>query len=323
MYIITGGAGFIGSTVLWELNNAGITEILIVDNLASTEKWKNLVGHIFIDYIHRDLFLEKLYAGKFNGIKGIIHLGACSSTTESNADFLMENNLHYSMRLCQYAMQHGIRFLNASSASTYGDGSQGFNDSLDTIYALRPLNMYGFSKHQFDLWLLRKQYHNTVASFKFFNVYGPNEYHKGNMRSVVLKLFLDVQEGKPTCLFRSYKKEYNDGEQARDFIYSKDCSKVLFHFLMHPEWNGIFNLGTGVANTWNTLAHTVHNALNIERDIQYIPMPDVLQNKYQYYTKAAMEHFHSVTNNTFSFTSLQDGIFDYVQNYLQHDLAYL
>lgn len=323
MYIITGGAGFIGSALVWELNRKGIYDIIVVDNHANTEKWKNLVGKRFTNYYHKSVFLDLLHKGTLKNIDGIVHLGACSSTTERDADYLMENNLHYSMDLCTYALEHGIRFLNASSAATYGDGSQGFDDDIDTIYKLKPLNMYGLSKQLFDLWTLEHGYQHSIASFKFFNVYGPNEYHKEDMRSVVLKTFLDIMAGKSSKLFKSYKAEYKDGEQMRDFIYIKDIVYILYTFLSQPTWNGIFNIGTGVARTWNDLIHAVYVALGKECRIEYIDMPQHLKEKYQYYTKADTTHFMRVTKNTFSFTSLEDGVTDYVQNYLMHNCAVL
>ena len=323
MYIITGGAGFIGSALVWELNRHGIYDIIVVDNLASTEKWKNLLGKRFTNYYHKSIFLDMLHNKAFKNIQGIVHLGACSSTTERNADYLMENNLHYTIALCRYALEHGIRFLNASSASTYGDGSQGFDDNLEIIYSLRPLNMYGFSKQLFDLWTLQHGYEHSIASFKFFNVYGPNEYHKGDMRSVVLKTFLDIMKGNPSKLFKSYKPEYKDGEQMRDFIYIKDIVVILYQFLCEPSWNGIFNIGTGIARTWNDLIQAVYTALDKDCIIEYIDMPEYLKEKYQYYTKADISHFMNVTQHQFSFTSLEDGVRDYVHNYLLQDCAIL
>lgn len=323
MYIITGGAGFIGSALLWELNRHGIYDIIIVDNLASTEKWKNLVGKRFREYYHKSVFIEMLTQGVFKDIQGIVHLGACSSTTEKDADYLMKNNVRYSMELCTYALEHGIRFLNASSASTYGDGSLGFHDDIETIYSLRPLNMYGFSKQLFDMWTLQHGYEQSIASFKFFNVYGPNEYHKGDMRSVVLKTFIDIMEGKRSRLFKSYHPQYKDGEQMRDFIYIKDVVFLLYKFLMNPSWNGIFNMGTGVARTWNALIQAVYTALDKECIIEYIDMPEHIKEKYQYYTQAQMDSLIEIMPEPFSFTSLEDGVQDYVQGYLMNDYARL
>ncbi|MGL4722332.1 MAG: ADP-glyceromanno-heptose 6-epimerase [Desulfovibrionaceae bacterium] len=323
MYIVTGGAGFIGSALIWKLNSEGIRDILIVDNLASSEKWKNLIGKQFCDYLHKDTFLKILRKdGLPKHIKGIIHLGACSSTTEINADYLMENNFHYTVTLCKYALKHGIRFLNASSASTYGDGSQGFNDDLSLIPLLRPLNMYGYTKQLFDLWTIQNGYENTIASFKFFNVYGPNEYHKESMRSVILKSFIDIKEGKHITLFKSYKKEYADGEQKRDFVYIKDCVSIICTFLMNPQFNGIFNIGTGHSRTWKDLALAVYKALNMKENIEFIEMPETLKEKYQYYTQANMQKLSDLTGLTCQY-SLEDGIKDYILEYLQKENSYL
>lgn len=329
MYIVTGGAGFIGSAFVWKLNQQGIYDIVIVDNLASTEKWKNLLGKRFLTYCHKNDFLPLLYQGTLKNITAIIHLGACSSTTERNADYLMKNNLQYTIDLCTFALDNGIRFLNASSAATYGDGSCGFSDDDTIIPHLRPLNMYGFSKQLFDTWTLDNNYENDIASFKFFNVYGPNEYHKEDMRSVVLKTFLDIMQGKHSKLFKSYKPEYKDGEQMRDFIYIKDVVQILYTFMINPQANGIFNLGTGNPRTWNDLIKAVYFAMNKECIIEYIDMPEYLKEKYQYYTKADMGKMKKVLEKelglygTIELSSLEDGITDYVQNYLMKECVVL
>lgn len=339
MYIITGGAGMIGSALLWELNNRGVTDILIVDNLASSEKWKNLVGSDYLGYMHRDEFLRHIkndsleegmelnFAGRrgMGKIKGVVHLGACSATTERDADFLMRNNLEYSKALCDYALSRGARYIQASSAATYGDGAQGFDDDIEALDKLAPLNMYGYSKHLFDLWARRTGRIDHLASIKFFNVYGPNEYHKGNMRSMVHKAFEQINASGRVGLFRSYLPQYNNGGQLRDFVYLKDCAEVLAELLDQPAINGIFNLGTGRARSWNDLANAVFAAMGREANIEYIEMPEVLRGKYQYYTEAKMERLFAATEGArhIEMRSLEDGVADYVRNYLMRDNQYL
>ncbi|MDL2285207.1 ADP-glyceromanno-heptose 6-epimerase [Desulfovibrio sp. OttesenSCG-928-F07] len=354
MYIITGGAGMIGSALLWQLNKRGVTDILVVDNLASTEKWKNLVKAQYLTYMHRERFLECIkndsleealelefnHRRGFGKIQGIVHLGACSSTTEKDADFLMQNNLEYSKTLCDYALTRGIRYIQASSAATYGDGAQGFDDDIEQLETLNPLNMYGYSKHLFDLWANRTGRLASIASIKFFNVYGPNEYHKGGMRSMVhraVEQILTPQAGKflkggknaneygAVRLFRSYRPEYADGGQVRDFVYLKDCAEVLDSLLQSPDANGIFNLGTGQARSWNDLANAVFKAMNLEPKIEYIDMPDILRGKYQYFTEAKMERLKNALKGEryVEIRSLEDGVADYVQNHLLKDDQYL
>ncbi len=323
MYIVTGGAGMIGSAVVWELNRQGEENILIVDNLASTEKWKNLTPLRFHDYIHRDAFIENVREGRWlEGVKGIVHLGACSSTTERDADFLMSNNFHYSRDLCWAALRAKARFVNASSAATYGDGSLGFSDSLELTPRLRPLNMYGFSKQLMDMWLLREGAIDDVASLKFFNVYGPNEYHKGDMKSVVCKAVPQIRESGALRLFKSDRPDYEDGGQKRDFVYVKDCAALVVWLLMHPEVNGLFNVGTGKARSWNDLARAVFAALDRPVNIEYVDMPPALKGKYQYFTEADMGWLKR-KGCPFEFRSLEEGVEDYVRGYLAGDDLYL
>ncbi len=324
MYIVTGGAGFIGSAMVWQLNRMGIDDILVVDNLASTEKWRNLVNRRYSDYMHRDEFLQRVNEGRLDlsRLEGVIHLGACSSTTERNADFLMQNNLHYSQSVCRYALERGARFINASSAATYGDGSQGFSDSLETTLTLKPLNMYGYSKQLFDLWAYRGNLLDNLVSVKFFNVYGPNEYHKGDMRSVVCKATEQILATGRMGLFASDRPEYPDGGQLRDFVYVKDVVAVLYWFLEHPEINGIRNLGSGQARTWNDLVRAVFAAMGRPVQIDYIPMPAHLAGKYQYFTEADM-HWLSAAQCPVTFHSLEDGVADYVKGYLLAEDRYL
>jgi len=322
MHVVTGGAGFIGSAVIWKLNTMGIENILVVDNLGESEKWKNLVNRQYTDYIHKSDFLKYLVKGKFDKIDSIIHMGACSSTTEKNADFLMENNFHYSVSLAQFAIKNSVRFINASSAATYGDGSAGFSDSVKIMKNLKPLNMYGYSKHLFDLWALRLNIQNQLASLKFFNVFGPNEYHKGNMCSLFYKGFIQARETDHIRLFKSYRKEYADGNQRRDFVYIKDCVDLIWWLVENPSVNGVLNVGTGQDRSWNDLAKAVFSAMKLPVKIEYIDMPEHLQGSYQYFTKASVEKLSS-TGWPFHFTNLEEAVNDYVINYLQQKDIYL
>ncbi len=322
MYIVTGGAGFIGSAFVWKLNQLGIDDILVVDNLGSTQKWKNLVNLRYYDYIHKDEFLEELYSNRFSRIEAIVHMGACSSTTELDADYLMENNFHYTKELSKFCLANNIRFIYASSAATYGDGSLGFSDEHSIIPRLKPLNMYGYSKQLFDLWALKKGILDKIVGIKFFNVYGPNEYHKGDMKSVVCKAFYQIRETGKLKLFKSYKPEYKHGEQKRDFVYIKDCVDVMAWFLEKKDVNGIFNLGTGEARTWNDLAKAVFSAMGVDTNIDYIDMPLAIRDKYQYFTQAEMKKLKDAGYNK-DFTSLEDAVKDYIQNYLAKDNQYL
>ncbi len=316
MFIITGGAGFLGSALIWELNQQGIDDILVVDNLALTEKWKNLVGLRYADYMHRDAFIKSIHQyGLQSSVQGVVHLGACSATTERDADFLMQNNFHYSRDLCLAATKAGVRFINASSAATYGDGSIGFNDDEDSLNKLRPLNMYGYSKQLFDLWIQRHHLLCKVVSLKFFNVYGPNEYHKQNMRSVVCKAHSEIKQHKTLQLFRSNHPDYADGGQMRDFIYVKDCTRIMAWLLHNKSVNGIYNVGMGKARTWNDLAKSVFDAMGLPVNIKYIDMPVELHGKYQNFTKAPMQKLLQSGCPLPSY-ELEDGIKDYVQNYL-------
>lgn len=323
MYIVTGGAGFIGSAMLWQLNEAGIDDILVVDNLRSSEKWHNLVNRNYVDYIQRDSFLKMVEEDRApKNIQAIIHLGACSSTTEKNIDFLMENNFHYSRIICRYALQCGARFINASSAATYGDGSHGFSDSLATTLKLRPLNAYGYSKHLFDLWAYKEKVLKNIASVKFFNVYGPNEYHKEDMKSVACKAFYELKTSGALRLFKSDNPKYPDGGQMRDFVYVKDCVGILYWLLEHPKANGIFNVGSGKARTWNDLANAIYSAMAFLPDTIYVDMPLELKGHYQYFTQADMSWLQRLHCDV-KFHSLEDGIKDYIQNYLMQSDIYL
>lgn len=323
MIIVTGGAGFIGSAFVWKLNQEGIDDIVIVDQLGTDDKWKNLVNLRFVNYIHKDDFSELIYNDTLNfDVEAIIHMGACSSTTERNADYLWQNNFTYTGNLAEWAVEHNTRFIYASSAATYGDGKQGFSDDHSMINKLKPINMYGYSKQVFDLRVLRESWINKIAGIKFFNVFGPNEYHKGDMASVVFKAFHQIKETGKVKLFKSYNPEYKDGGQMRDFVYIKDCIDVLWWLFNNPDVNGIFNLGTGKARTWNDLIRAVFDAMQLTTNIEYIEMPDSLRNQYQYFTEAKMDKLKAM-GCPVAFSSLEDSVRDYVVNYLQHDDPHL
>jgi ADP-L-glycero-D-manno-heptose 6-epimerase len=323
MIIVTGGAGFIGSAFVWKLNQEGIEDIVIVDQLGTKDKWKNLVNLRFTEYIHKDDFLNMVCDDcvPFDA-KAIIHMGACSSTTERDADYLWHNNYVYTEELAQWTQERGIRFIYASSAATYGDGAQGFSDDHDKINTLKPINMYGYSKHFFDLRVLKNSWEDKIAGIKFFNVFGPNEYHKEDMTSVIFKAFHQIKETGKVKLFKSYKPEYPDGGQLRDFVYVKDCIDALWWLLQHPAANGIFNLGTGKARSWNNLIGAVFAALGLKTKIEYMEMPESLRNQYQYFTEAKMDKLQAA-GCPVAFSSLEDSVRDYVVNYLQKSDPYL
>lgn len=317
--IVTGGAGFIGSCIVRELNDAGITDITIVDNILSTEKWKNLLNKKYSEYINKDNFLEQL--PRFKGkVTHVIHMGACSATTERNFDYLYHNNFEFTKALWKFCAEENISFIYASSAATYGDGTNGFSDESN-IEELRPLNGYGYSKQLFDLWAEKQtDKPKQHVGFKFFNVYGPNEYFKGSMASVVFHGFCSVQKDGVIRLFKSYKDGYADGGQTRDFVYVKDICSVVRYMMEHSDISGLFNLGTGHARPFKALGEAVFSALGIPANIQYVEMPESLRPKYQYFTEASMEKLRKVGYNK-PFYSLEDGVKDYVQNYLCQDFS--
>jgi ADP-L-glycero-D-manno-heptose 6-epimerase len=320
LIIVTGGAGFIGSNIVKALNERGEDEILVVDRLGNSEKWRNLSDLSFIDYEHKDDFILRVERGLFDrGVSAVFHMGACSSTTELDADYLMSNNFEYTKRLAtRFGGRHGLRFVYASSAATYGDGSRGYSDDHVGIGDLRPLNMYGYSKQCFDLWALKTGFLEAAVGLKYFNVFGPNEYHKADMRSVAIRAYSQIKKTGVIRLFKSYRPEYRDGEQCRDFIYVKDAVSATLHFLENPDLSGIYNVGTGRPRTFLDLALALGPALDRPPSIEYIDMPEGLEKRYQYHTAADTAKLRA-SGFTRPFMSLEDSVRDYVVSYLERD----
>lgn len=323
MIVVTGGAGFIGSACLWRLNQEGIKDILVVDDLDRSDKWKNLVNRQYEHYLDHQEFLALVKQDQVPGsIEAVIHMGACSATTERDSDYLMRNNYQYTRTLAEWAIKKNIRFIYASSAATYGDGQMGYLDDEVTSLKLKPLNMYGYSKQLFDLWAIRSKMINQIAGLKFFNVYGPNEYHKEDMRSVVHKAFGQIKDKGQVNLFKSYRPDYADGEQVRDFIYVKDVVEVIWWLLKNSGINGLYNLGTGHARSWKDLAYAVFTAMAKAVNIEFVDMPEHLKDRYQYRTEASMDKLRQAGFSK-EFKTLEDGICDYIQSYLIKDDPYL
>lgn len=320
--IVTGGAGFIGSAFVWKLNREGIEDILVVDSLGVGEKWRNLSRLRYTDYLHKSAFLQQITTDTMRfAPEAVVHMGACSSTSERNADYLMANNYQFTRSLAEWAAVRGLRFIYAGSAATYGNGESGFFDDAD-LSQLTPLNVYGYSKLLFDRFAERTGLLGQIVGLKFFNVFGPNEYHKGEMASVVFKAFHQIKERGQVSLFRSCRADYADGEQMRDFVYVKDCIEVMWWLLTHPEVNGLFNLGTGRARSWNSLVKALFSAMDLPVRIEYIPMPEHLRENYQYFTQASMNRLKS-TGCPMNFHSLEESVADYVRNHLKTDFPWL
>jgi len=316
MIVVTGGAGFIGSAFIAKLNSEGIRDILVVDEDAVRDTSGNLNNKAFLQFMSKGDFLERIKADKPpRPLRAIIHMGACSSTTEQDREYLRLNNFEYTKTLAEYATKRDIRFIYASSAATYGDGSQGFDDNERQLDLLKPLNPYGEFKHLFDVWARDNRLLKKMVGLKFFNVYGPNEYHKGNMASVVWKAFNTIQATGSFSLFKSYHPEYKDGEQKRDFLYVKDCCDVMLWFLQHPHANGIFNVGSGRASTWNELVEAVFAAVGKPTNINYIEMPEALKGQYQYFSEAPMKKL-AAAGYTRRLYPLKRGVDDYVKQHL-------
>lgn len=324
MIIVTGGAGFIGSALIWRLNQSGEDNIIIVDEFGENEKWKNLVSLKFADVFDKDDFGHMAASGFLKTVKidTIIHLGACSSTTEKDFNYLFKNNFEYTKYLCEQSLENDIRFIYASSAATYGNGGNGYDDNEDKLHLLKPLNAYGYSKHLFDLWARKSRVLDKIAGLKYFNVYGPNEYHKGEMRSVVNKCFQQVKETGKARLFKSSNPDFKDGGQSRDFLYVKDAVDMTLFFMQNKIVNGIYNIGTGESNTFNDLVTPIFKSLDLKVNIEYFDMPEILKEKYQYYTKADTGKLRSVGYDK-KITPIDEAVTDYVSNYLNTDYPFL
>lgn len=310
-YIVTGGAGFIGSNLVAALNARGERAILIVDDLNHHMKSHNLAGLRFERYMDKRELRGALRRGAFASAEAVFHLGACSSTTELDLDYLADNNTAYTRELCEWSLAGGRRFIYASSASTYGAGEQGYDDAPEKIPLLRPLNAYGRSKQNFDLVALREGWLDRIAGLKFFNVFGPNEHHKGSMRSVVHKAYGQIRRAGALQLFRSHRPGYSDGGQDRDFVHVRDAVAVALHFFDHPGVSGVFNCGTGRARTWLDLGRAVFAAMGLEPRIDFIDMPPELRAHYQYHTEADLTRLRA-TGCDHVFPSLEESVLDYV-----------
>jgi len=312
--VVTGGAGLIGSALVWALNRRGLDDILVVDRLDESEKWRHLVPLRFADYIDADEFEARAMDGDdFGGVQTMLHLGTCSATTERDADFLARNNYEYTKHLAAWAIERDIRFVYASSAATYGALEENLSDEAD-LRSLRPLNMYAYSKHLFDLYAARNGFADSVCGIKYFNVFGPNEDHKGSMRSLVDKAFGQIREAGTVKLFKSYRGEFRDGEQRRDFIYVKDAVDMTLH-LAESGAGGLYNVGSGKAQTWLELVRPIFRALDAPERIEFIEMPQELRGKYQYSTCATIDRLRA-TGYDRPVSALADAVTDYVVNYL-------
>ncbi len=319
VYLVTGGAGFIGSNLVAALAERN-HEVVVCDWLRADLRWRNISKHEIAALIEPERLIEWLQA---NGatLKAVIHLGAISATTETDVDLIASRNVRPTLELLEWCTGARVPLIYASSAATYGDGAAGFDDtfSCEALAKLKPLNAYGWSKHVVDRRIARlaslgRPLPPQWVGLKFFNVYGPNEYHKGAMQSVVAKNFARVRGGEPLRLFRSHRPEYADGGQLRDFIYVKDCIDVMLWLLEHPQVSGLFNLGSGRARSWLDLAHALFAALG-KGSVEFIDMPETLRSNYQYFTEAHMHRLRTA-GYKHAFTSLEDGISDYVRRYL-------
>jgi ADP-L-glycero-D-manno-heptose 6-epimerase len=316
MIIVTGGAGFIGSAFVAKLNSQGVTDILVVDGKELGHRTRILSNKSYLEFIDKDEFINRVRSGALpHNVSAIVHMGACSSTTERNVEYLRVNNIEYSKSIIEYCISKNIRCIYASSAATYGDGAQGYSDDESQLERFKPLNLYGESKHLCDLWAREKGYLSKVVGLKFFNVYGPNEYYKGDMASIAWKSYNAILQTGSFSLFKSHRPDYADGEQKRDFVYVKDCCEVMWWLLQNPTVNGLFNVGSGKARSWNDLLRAVFAAMGREPKIQFIDMPESIRNQYQYFTEAPMQKLVAA-GYTKPFHSLEEGVRDYITQHL-------
>jgi len=319
LIIITGALGFIGSCLVKHLNEKGLSNLLLVDDFDSSLKWKNINGKKFVDLISSEELFPFLEAHE-REVEAIVHLGAISSTTETDGAYLYRNNYRYSVRLCQKALEYDKRFIIASSAATYGNGDKGFIDDEEVIETLEPLNPYALSKQLFDLWAKRHGVLKDIVSLKYFNIFGPNEGHKGPMSSLVYKMVPKILKEGKVQLFKSHDSRFADGDQVRDFLYVKEAAAMTALFLEN-DLGGLFNIGSGHPTTWNQLAKAVFKALGKTPHIDYMAMPESLEKAYQNYTLADMHKFNEKTRYTYRYT-LETAVADYVQNYLVPEKSY-
>lgn len=325
MYLVTGGAGFIGSNLVAALAERG-EPVVVCDWMRQDERWRNLRKHEIVDIIAPEALPEWL--NRQPSLKAVLHMGAISATTELDVDLIARNNIRATLDLLSWCTEHATPLIYASSAATYGDGSEGFDDEFtcEALARLRPMNAYGWSKHVVDRRIARLRQQQAplppqCVGLKFFNVFGPNEYHKGSMKSVVAQNFPRANQGEPIRLFRSYRKDYTNGGQLRDFIYVRDCVAVMLWLLSHPQVSGLFNVGTGAARSWLDLAHSLFAAVNREPRIEFIDMPPQLINTYQYFTEARMQRLRAAGYDT-PFSKLEDGVSDYVRSFLAQPDSY-
>jgi ADP-L-glycero-D-manno-heptose 6-epimerase len=312
--LVTGAAGMIGSAVIWDLNRRGYQNIVAVDRLGTSPKWENLVPLTITDYWEAEELLARLNSGALRDIGTVFHLGACSATTEQDGTYLMRNNFGYTKMLAHWAVDNGARFVYASSAATYGARERGLTEDLP-LNELRPLNRYGYSKHLFDVYAQEAGLLAHIVGLKYFNVFGPNEDHKGGMRSVVYKAFHQIRETGKVQLFKSYRAEYPDGGQQRDFLYLKDAVDATLYLGESGEANGLFNVGSGQPHTWLELVSAVFKAMGREPEIEFIEMPDALREQYQYFTCAELGKLRGAGYSR-PWTPLEEAVRDYVQGYL-------